>query len=157
MQAVGKASQQPSPPQPHGGLAPGLQHTQAGSTSSLGRPAFPFSPLCLGKNFPSLHWLGWRIRGPGYLLSLLEARSTVLQAASLARSLGHCTPPPPQGSVPSIPAPYHPGTPTLPGPPRNLTVAHLPCRVSDSVPTTHITHPSPHTQVLATDLVLRRI
>ena len=100
MQAVGKASQQPSPPQPHGGLAPGLQHTQAGSTSSLGRPAFPFSPLCLGKNFPSLHWLGWRIRGPGYLLSLLEARSTVLQAASLARSLGHCTPPPPRAQCP---------------------------------------------------------
>lgn len=155
MQVAGEASQQPSPPPPRGGLAPGLQHTQAGSTSSLGRPAFPFSPLCLGKNFPSLHWLGWRIRGPGYLLSLLEARPTVLQAASLARSLGHCNPP--QGSAPSILAPDRPSTLTLPGPPHSLTVAHLPCSVSDSVPTTHITHPPPHTQVSATNLVLRRI
>ena len=95
---------------PHKRPSTPLGRTQAGSASSPSRLDFPFSPLCFSTSFPPWHWLGWRIRGVQGPPSLSEAQPTVLQAASLARSLGHqdCQPvhrPGLQGSVPSFWAP----------------------------------------------------
>ena len=123
-------------------------HRQAVPAHWAGLP-FPSHPCALAKTFrPGIG------RGEGPEVS--RACSASLRQGPLSSRqrpwpgpVG--TAPPLQGSVHSLPVPNPPSTLTPPGPPA-ASLQHDPqghCLT--------LTHPSPHTQVSVTDLVLRRI